>query len=285
MSGRMGPERVPGSVGDASTYDASSRAVRGARLPARGRTAGPRYAVPRARHAVSARPSAVLVGLDTALVHSREARILSWLVALHDNGHDVSLDMLGALVGRTGAEVLAATARVPSSSPDGERILCRREEIFRVWYLPRLRAARGGRALLLRMKRDGLRLIGVALGTYREARDLAQAGRAADLLDAVIAAASDYPGAALAAVVRSLASTNRPGPIMLLGGSPHDVDAALATDVGIVGVESGGWSRQELRDALAVYRDPLDLVARYRGSPFASHARDAAMRSALPSGR
>ena len=55
----------------------------------------------------------------------------------------------------------------------------------------------------------------------------------------------------------------------MLGDTPYDVAAALRAGIRIVGVECGGWSRNDLKGASEVYRDPADLLARYDRSIFA----------------
>ena len=40
--------------------------------------------------------------------------------------------------------------------------------------------------------------------------------------------------------------------------------------VQIVALECGGWGREDLKGALAVYRDATELLAHYERSPFAS---------------
>ena len=58
----------------------------------------------------------------------------------------------------------------------------------------------------------------------------------------------------------------------MLGDTPYDIEAATGAGVGIVALESGGWSREDLRGALAVYKDATDLLTHYTTSPFADRA-------------
>ena len=63
-----------------------------------------------ARRVRPRRRSAVILGLEGALVDTREASTLSWLVALHDGGHDVSIDLLRHLSGVASDELLRIVA-------------------------------------------------------------------------------------------------------------------------------------------------------------------------------
>ena len=57
---------------------------------------------------------------------------------------------------------------------------------------------------------------------------------------------------------------------IMLGDTPYDVEAALRAGIEIVALECGGWSREELTGAAAVFRDLTDLLAHYDASPFAT---------------
>ncbi|MDQ1535341.1 MAG: hypothetical protein QOF28_3102, partial [Actinomycetota bacterium] len=59
--------------------------------------------------------------------------------------------------------------------------------------------------------------------------------------------------------------------VVVLGDSVWDVDAARRAGLACVGVETGGFSRLELeaRGAVAVFRDPGDILDHMTQSPFA----------------
>ena len=58
----------------------------------------------------------------------------------------------------------------------------------------------------------------------------------------------------------------------MIGDTPYDAEAARKAQMKSIGVLSGGFSEQALRDAgcIAVYRDVEDLLHRYDSSPLAS---------------
>jgi beta-phosphoglucomutase-like phosphatase (HAD superfamily) len=51
-----------------------------------------------------------------------------------------------------------------------------------------------------------------------------------------------------------------------------DVAAAGRAGVPIIALECGGWRREELNGAIAVYADPAHLLSRYGSSPLAALA-------------
>ncbi len=58
---------------------------------------------------------------------------------------------------------------------------------------------------------------------------------------------------------------------MVVGDTPHDMEAARAGGFAAVGVLCGGFAEAALRQAggVAVYEGPEDLLDRFEGSPLA----------------
>lgn len=72
------------------------------------------------------------------------------------------------------------------------------------------------------------------------------------------------------AALRTLGSLP-PHEAIALGDTPYDVQAAKKIDLPIIGLLCGGFSEDVLRDegAIAIFRDPADLLDRYYQSPLA----------------
>lgn len=217
------------------------------------------------------RRRAAIFPLEGTLVDSREARLLAWLVALHDCGHDLSLEMLRPLSGMGPAALVLTATGHSTDSPEGARILERHAEIFRTWYLPRLLPFVGTRRLLQRLRRDGIRTLAIIPEDPREAADLTRASGVGDLLDDVVRAGSHESESYLEAVRQAVARSgcSRDGAV-LVGDTPHDVAVAERLGIEVVALRCSGWSSEALRGATAIYDDPRDLLSRYASSPFAS---------------
>ncbi len=215
------------------------------------------------------RRRAAILDLDGTLLDSNEAQALAWLVALHDFGHEVALDLLRPLVGMTPERVVHHAIGAPASTDALERILERRSQVFRTWYLPRLLPFVGTRALLQRMKRDGLRLIAATNALQEEAEGLARVTSVADLLDDVVSGtdvdAHRQDDVVHAAVGRTGCDTDS---IVLLGDTPYDVAAGVRAGIDVVALRCGGWRDSALRGAVALYDDACDLLRHYSSSPF-----------------
>jgi phosphoglycolate phosphatase-like HAD superfamily hydrolase len=221
---------------------------------------------------------AVILGLEGTLVDTREASTLAWLVALHDGGHDVSIDLLRHLSGVAAEEMLRIVAGVKADSIEGREILRQQNRIFRMWYLPRILPFVGARRLLQRMKSDGLRVVALSGGTSDAAPDLVRSSGVADLLDDIVCADGEPRDAALNEVITSIIATShctREG-IVMVGDSPYDVSAGERAGIDVVALRCGGWTDATLQGAVAVYEDHIHLLSQFQTSPLGSLGRSGA---------
>lgn len=225
-----------------------------------------------ARRPRSKERRAVILGVDGVLVDTREATTLAWLVALHDGGHDVSIDLLRHLSGVTTAELLRIVAGTTIDSTEGRAIVRQHERIFRTWYLPRILPFVGARRLLQRMKSDGLRVVALAGGSAEAAPELVRASGVADLLDDIVCADGEPRDEALNEIITSLivtCSCTRDG-IVMIGDSPYDVASGERAGIDVIALRCGGWTDATLQGAVAVYEDHLHLLSQFPSSPLGS---------------
>ena len=271
-----GPALIDRSLDDEPSSPSEKELFSGSRLRYFG---APQTAI--AKHVRPRRRRAVILGLEGALVDTREASTLSWLVALHDGGHDVSIDLLRHLSGVSAAELLRIVAGVAAESTEGRDILRQQDRIFRTWYLPRILPFVGARRLLQRMKSDGLRVIAFSGGSADTAPELVRASGVADLLDDVVAADGEPRDAVLNEVITSvnaLCGCKRDG-VVLVGDSPYDVSAGERAGIDVIALRCGGWTDASLQGALAVYEDHVHLLSQFQTSPLGSLG---SMRSSTP---
>ncbi len=218
------------------------------------------------------RPLAVILDVDGTLVDSNDAHTRSWLDLLAEGGHRASYEYVRHLIGKGSDKVLPELTGVSEDSPAGHEMARRRLEIFKDQYLPYLRAFPGTRALALRMRGDGIKLVvatsasGEVLGRLldtAELRDLVEQATTGDEADN----SKPDPDIVCAALSRSGAPADR---VLMIGDTPYDIEAAGRAGVRTIALRCGGaWSEQDLAGALAIYDDPLDLLINYEDSPLA----------------
>ncbi len=220
------------------------------------------------------RVEGVLLDVDGTLVDSNGAHAAAWQNALAEAGFQVEFERLRRLIGKGGDKLLPEVTGVEADSPRGEAISKRRAEIFKEEFLPRLRPFPRARELLVRMKRDGLRLAVASSAKEDELKSLLRVCGAEDLLEATTSSddadnSKPDPDIVHAALRRIRLPADR---VILLGDTPYDVEAGNRAGVGVVAVRCGGWGDSDLAGAMAVYDDPADLLARFDQSPFMREA-------------
>jgi phosphoglycolate phosphatase-like HAD superfamily hydrolase len=134
--------------------------------------------------------------------------------------------------------------------------------------------APGARALLERLRADGLTLVVATSAGSDELDALLDRAGIADLLDerttsSDVENSKPDPDVITAAARRS---GEPPAALVMLGDTPYDVEAALRAGVRVVGVRCGGWTDAELAGAAAVYDDPAHLLRELERSPLAGGA-------------
>ena len=211
----------------------------------------------------------ILLDIDGTLLDSNDAHAESWALTFAEFGYDVPFEKVRPLIGMGGDKLLPAAAGVEQDSDEGERLGKRRGELFRTRFLPNLGPLPGARALLERLREDGLTLVVATSASGEELKGLLKQAGIHDLIEEA-ATASDAerskpdPDIVHAAIERSEAA---PGEILMIGDTPYDVEAATRAGIGIIAVRSGGWTDADLRGARAIYDDPADILARYDESP------------------
>ena len=216
----------------------------------------------------------VIFDVDGTLVNSNDAHAGSWVDTLREIGIEVTFDVIWPMIGMGGDKLLPSAAGIESDSDLGKQLSERRWDIFQRDYLPRLKPMRGSRALVQRMKTDGLSLVVASSASGNELGALMEAAEVADLIE-VRTSASDAedskpdPDIVQAAVRKSKL---KPEELIMLGDTPYDVQAAIGAHVKLVGLLCGGWTALELSGAAAIYSDPADLLDWYDASPFAVKA-------------
>ena len=214
----------------------------------------------------------MLLDIDGTLLLSNEAHARAWVDAYREFGYHVQLARVRPLIGMGGDKLMKRlTPELDSSAGTGKQIADRRQEIFFQRYAPTLEPAPGARALLLRLKADGLTLTIATSAKDRELGVLLKAAGIADLVEEKTTSddakeSKPDPDIVHAALVKSRLSANE---VLMLGDTPYDVESAGKLGVGVIAMRCGGHSDEDLRGAIAIYDDPADLLAHFDSSPIA----------------
>jgi HAD superfamily hydrolase (TIGR01509 family) len=210
----------------------------------------------------------VIFDIDGTLVDSNDAHAQSWVDTFAEAGYDVPFQAVRPLIGMGADKLLPKTIGMRHDSEQGKKLISRRSEIFRERYLPHLRPLEGSRALVLRVRSDGLKAIVATSAKEEELKGLLNAAEVADLMEEK-ATASDAkkskpdPDIIEAAMEESGLD---PKSLVMIGDTPYDIEAADKAGVRTIAFRSGGWADEALEGAIETYDGPADLLARYDSS-------------------
>ena len=224
---------------------------------------------------------AAVLDVDGTLVDSNDAHARAWVEAFAEAGVPVGYDEVRRSIGMGGDKLMPRVAGIEEDTPRGRRISERRGEIFKTRYLPHVRPFPRVRDLVHRFVEDGFTVVVASSAKEDELAPLLERAGVADLITSRTSsedADNSKPDPDIVAAALKQSGAPR-GAAIMLGDTPYDVEAAIRAGIAIAGVESGGWTREALSGAVAVYADAADLYERYEESPFARLARNAATSS------
>jgi HAD superfamily hydrolase (TIGR01509 family) len=129
------------------------------------------------------------------------------------------------------------------------------------------------RELFERLRAEGKKIALASSGKETEVRHYAkllEIGGLFDSMTTVDQVAQSKPKADVFIAALNLLALS-PSEAVAIGDTPYDVAAAKKIELPVIGVLCGGFPEQVLRDAgaVAIFRDPADLLERYYQSPLA----------------
>ncbi|GAB2458524.1 HAD family hydrolase [Jatrophihabitans fulvus] len=214
----------------------------------------------------------LLLDVDGTLVDSGYHHALSWWQALRKQGLDVPVSTIHRAVGMGSDKLVPHVVQDAGYSLDDvdeDDATAAHSAIYSTFW-PALRLLPGARELVSRAHGAGLTTVLASSAGPEEVAVLRRVLDVDDLLDAVTGAGdAEQSKPAPDLVVTALGKADLDaGACVFVGDSVWDVHAAHDAGVRCVGVECGGTSASELREAGAVevYRDAADLVAHWDDS-------------------
>jgi phosphoglycolate phosphatase-like HAD superfamily hydrolase len=172
---------------------------------------------------------AVIFDVDGTLIDSVDLHAKAWQDALQEFGKDVSFEEARFQIGKGGDQLMPVFLSEEEVKESGEKLAARRGEIFKEKYLPKIQK-------------------------FEKQTSSDDAEKSKPFPD-IFAAALERLG-------------NPPvEETIVVGDTPYDIEAAGKINLRTIGMRCGGFPEETLKDAIAVYDDPADLLARYDESP------------------
>lgn len=217
------------------------------------------------------KPRAALLDVDGTLIDSNDAHAQAWVDVCAEFGYEVEFDRVRRMIGMGGDKVLPELTGLSDEEGKGAEIKERRGELFRERFLDTLKPFPQARELIQRMRDEGLTIVVATSASKKDMGGLLKQAGIADLIEEKTSSSDAEHSKPDPDIIEAAveAAGCPPGEAVMLGDTPYDVTAAKRAGVRCVALTCGGWRAEDLHEAVAVYADPADLLARFEESPFA----------------
>jgi HAD superfamily hydrolase (TIGR01549 family) len=215
---------------------------------------------------------AAIFDLDGTLVDSNDLHVQAWQETFRHFGKEIPVEKLREQIGKGGDQYLPVFLTEKEMRGIGKQVDEFRGKIFKKKYLPQVRAFPSVHELFERVRGDGKKIALASSGKADEVEHYQNLLGIEELVDCQTTAddvAHSKPKADVFIVALRLLGHLAPEQAIAIGDTPYDIEAAKKIDLATIALLCGGFPEDELRDAgaIAIFRDPADLLAHYYQSP------------------
>lgn len=223
---------------------------------------------------------AVIFDIDGTLVDTVDFHAQSWDRTFQHFGHQIPYEQIRAQIGKGSDKLMPVFFSLEElnesddgqSSTFGERMRDYRRELYKREYHSRIKAFPQVRELFKRIKADGKRVALASSATKDDVATYKQIMDVEDLIDAATTTSeveSSKPEPDVFFVTLDKLGGIAPNNVIVVGDTPYDAEAAGKANLRTIGVLSGGFPEENLRQAgcIAIYQNIADLLAHYDESP------------------
>ncbi|MDP8921079.1 MAG: HAD family hydrolase [Pseudomonadota bacterium] len=218
---------------------------------------------------------AVIFDVDGTLIDTVDLHADAWVQALKHFGYEIAFQDMRSQIGKGGDQILHGLLPPDVIEQQADEIKDFRADLFKRDYLHKVRAFPGVRALFERIRASGQRAVLASSGTEEEVEQYKEIAGIADLIDSATSSddaerSKPFPDIFQAALAKL--SPLGPNEAVVIGDTPYDAEAARKAGIKSIGVLTGGFAEQALKDAgcIAVYDGPEDILKNYDASPLAA---------------
>jgi len=211
-------------------------------------------------------PPAAILDVDGTLVDTNYQHVLAWFRAFRQNGLVLPLWRLHRHVGMGGDQYVPAVAGDEFEAEHGDEVRSAHDALY-LAMIDEVELLPEAQQLLRELRRRGQTIVLASSAKQQELDHYLDLLGARELVDDWTSSAdveSTKPAPDLVAVAREKAGG---GPAVLVGDTPWDLRAAERAGVPAIGVLTGGFAREELDGAAAVFEGLPELLERIGETP------------------
>jgi HAD superfamily hydrolase (TIGR01509 family) len=205
--------------------------------------------------------------IDGTLVDSNELHVQSWDRAFRHFGKSFPIEALRDQIGKGTDQYLPEFLTREEIERFGKQLDDYRSEIFRKDYLPKVKPFPKVRDLFERIKKDGKRIILASSGKQKDTQHYIDLLKIDKFIEGCVSGdeaerSKPQPDIFTACIDKFKLARNQS---VMIGDTRWDVEAAARAGLATIAVTCGGSDANILRaaGAIAVYKDPADLLAHY----------------------
>lgn len=212
---------------------------------------------------------AFIFDLDGTLVDSNELHVDSWDEAFRHFGKTFPRGELRAQIGKGTDQYLPEFLSPEEIERFGKDLDEFRSKVFREKYLPRVKPFPKVRELLERLRADKIEIVLASSGKEQDTKYYVEKLLKIDNLIEGYTTGDDAKHSKPAPDIFSAALEKlddvSPNEAVTIGDTRFDVSAAKKAKLATIALTCGGTTADVLREAgaIAVYRDPADLLGKY----------------------
>jgi HAD superfamily hydrolase (TIGR01509 family) len=193
-------------------------------------------------------PLNVILDVDGTLVDTNYQHAIAWHRALREHGYTVQLWEIHRHIGMGGDQLVEALIGEEGEKSDGDAIRSEEGDAYGE-LIDEVQAMDGATELLRELHEDGATLILASSAKEEEVEHYIELLDAGELIDGWTSGADVERTKPHPDLIHAALEKAGSGPRVMVGDSTWDVKAASAAGVPTLGVLTGGFSEEELREA------------------------------------